>query len=203
MRYLFLCQTKRNFPYRISFLFTSFYLLFFLASISFADLQKSKIELHEGIVDYTPVQGYLRQLKLRRGTLFDYSCNECHRIFGTVGVNKLRVAEHVDLKLNHGSNDNCLNCHHKTNRNAYVTSDGKEIHSDQPEVLCAKCHGIVYGDWKVGAHGRTSGSWNRRDDGWRSLVCTECHNPHDPKFPRLVPMSGPAVPGRAIEKETH
>ncbi|MCP5002837.1 MAG: hypothetical protein GY941_02655 [Planctomycetes bacterium] len=147
------------------------------------------------IVDYTPVQGFLRSLRLRREPHFEYACNECHRIFGTVEGRKGRIAEHVDLKLNHGSNDNCMNCHHKTNRNAYVASDGKEIPSNRPEILCSKCHGIVYRGWKIGAHGRVSGSWNFDSGGIHILVCTECHNPHDPGFPRLAPMPGPAIPG--------
>ncbi|NOG84265.1 MAG: hypothetical protein EX341_16635 [Candidatus Scalindua sp. SCAELEC01] len=202
MHHLFPCQTIRNSLYRISFLCAFFYLLSLSTSVSFAVDNKNAIELNKGLVDYTPVQGYLRQLKLRREGLFEYSCDECHRVFRTVRSKRSRVAEHVDLKLNHGSNDNCLNCHHTINRNVYVTNDGKEIPADKPEELCAKCHGVVYGDWKVGAHGRTSGPWNRTETGWHSLVCTECHNPHDPKFPQIVPMPGPAIPGRKREKES-
>lgn len=151
--------------------------------------------INNNIVDYTPVQGFLRSLRLRREPFFEYTCNECHRVFGTVESRKVRIAEHVDLKLNHGNNDNCMNCHHKTNRNAYVTSDGNEIPSNRPEILCSKCHGIVYRDWKIGVHGRVTGSWNSDKKGWHLLVCTECHDPHDPGFPQLTPMSGPAIPG--------
>lgn len=203
MYYLSLCQMNRVTVYRISFLCSFFWIVSLSQSISFAQDKSNSIEACKGLVDYTPVQGYLRRLKLRRGELFEYSCNECHRMFGTVARRKSRIAEHVDLVLNHGSNDNCLNCHHKTNRDAYVTNDGKEIPSDRPAELCSRCHGMVYGDWKVGAHGRTSGSWNRTEKGWHSLVCIECHNPHDPEFPQLVPMSAPALPGRKAEKETH
>ena len=173
------------------------------ASTTFAaDIERSA-GLARRVVDYTPVRGRFRPLKLRREGFFQYTCNECHRVFDTVEGRKSRVAEHVDLKLNHGSNDNCLNCHHKTNRDAYVAHDGKEIPSDRPEELCSQCHGMIYRDWKVGIHGRARGSWNRDEEGWHSLVCTECHDPHDPKFPELVPMPGPAIPGRKTEKEIH
>jgi uncharacterized protein YlaI len=154
-----------------------------------------KIGPTKNIVDYSPVQGFLRSLKLRREPLFEYTCNECHRVFDTEGSGKNRIAEHVDLKLNHGSNDNCMNCHHKENRNAYVTNDGNEIPSNRPEILCSKCHGMVYRDWMIGVHGRVTVSWNRNKKGWHLLVCTECHDPHDPGFPQLVPMPGPSIPG--------
>lgn len=124
-------------------------------------------------------------------------------MFDTVEGKKSRIAEHVDLKLNHGRDVDCLNCHHKTNRNAYVALDGKEISSDRPEELCSQCHGLIYRDWKVGAHGRTGGSWNGSEKEWYSLVCTECHDPHHPKFPELVPMPGPAIPGKKTEKDVH
>ena len=147
------------------------------ASTTFAaDIERSA-GLARRVVDYTPVRGRFRPLKLRREGFFQYTCNECHRVFDTVEGRKSRVAEHVDLKLNHGSNDNCLNCHHKTNRDAYVAHDGKEIPSDKPEELCSQCHGMIYRDWKVGIHGRARGSWNRAEEGWHSLVCTECHAP--------------------------
>ncbi len=155
------------------------------------------------VVDYSPVQGFLRSLKLRRGPLFEYTCNECHRVFSTGGSVKNRIAEHVDLKLNHGSNDNCMNCHHKENRNAYVTNEGGEIPSNRPEILCSKCHGIVYRDWMIGAHGRVAVSWNSNRKGRHMLVCTECHNPHDPGFPQLVPMPGPSIPGGKKGDGTH
>ena len=155
------------------------------------------------VVDYSPVQGFLRSLKLRREPLFEYTCNECHRVFDTEGSGKNRVAEHTDLKLNHGSNDNCMNCHHRENRNAYVTNDGNEIPSNRPEILCSKCHGMVYRDWMIGIHGRVSVSWNSNRKGWHLLVCTECHNPHDPGFPQLVPMPGPSIPGSKKGNGSH
>ncbi|MBM4054976.1 MAG: hypothetical protein FJ264_09985 [Planctomycetes bacterium] len=155
------------------------------------------------VVDYTPVQGYLRPLKLRRDTLFEYTCNECHRVFDSDGNKKHTIFEHTDVKLHHGKTTICLSCHHKTNRNVYVTNDGQEIPSDKPEELCSQCHGTTYRDWKVGTHGRANGYWNSKEKGWYLLTCIECHNPHNPAFPKLVPMSGPVNTGRHVKKGTH
>ncbi|MCP4266540.1 MAG: hypothetical protein GY777_13365 [Candidatus Brocadiaceae bacterium] len=186
---------KRSMVLRVAILSILLYIMSLSARGAFAIEQGVEAEPKRNIVDYSPVQGFLRSLKLRREPLFEYTCNECHRVFSTKGSGKNRIAEHVDLKLNHGSNDNCMNCHHKVNRNAYVTNDGNEIPSNRPEILCSKCHGMVYRDWMIGVHGRISISWNSNSKGWHLLVCTECHDPHDPGFPQLVPMPGPSIPG--------
>ncbi len=194
---------KRKMVLEVAILPFLFCLIFLSAHAVFAVEQAEVFGIKKDTVDYSPVQGFLRSLKLRREPLFEYTCNECHRVFGTEGSGKNRIAEHVDLKLNHGSNDNCMNCHHKENRNAYVTNDGNEIPSNRPEILCSKCHGMVYRDWMIGAHGRITVSWNSNGKGLHLLVCTECHNPHDPGFPQLVPMSGPSIPGRKKGNGAH
>ncbi len=159
--------------------------------------------LEARVVDYAPVEGELCPLMLHREKMFEYSCNECHQKFQTEPKGKKRLAEHTKLTLKHGRNDYCLNCHHETNRNVYVTHDGKEILSDKPEELCAKCHGVVYRDWEVGAHGKLEGFWDISTEGRQSLVCIECHDPHDPKFKPLNPMPGPSILGRKTDKEIH
>ena len=57
-------------------------------------------------------------------------------------------------------NTRCFNCHHPTNRDVFVDDHGDEIPWDQPQLLCAKCHGPVYRDWQHGSHGRTNGYWD-------------------------------------------
>lgn len=188
---------------RVGVLCLFFWLFCQPAAAPFASDHINAFSAGNNVVDYTPVQGYFLPLKLRRDTLFEYTCNECHRVFDTDEKRKQRIAEHVDLTLNHGKTIHCLNCHHKTNRNAYTTNNGQEIPSDRPEELCSQCHGTTYRDWKAGAHGRAIGRWDGKGKGRNSLVCTECHNPHNPEFPQLVPMAGPAIPGRKAEKRAH
>ncbi|MGC9327927.1 MAG: hypothetical protein ACP5I1_09860, partial [Candidatus Hinthialibacter sp.] len=96
---------------------------------------------HEiGPVDWAPIRGDLKPLRLRR-TGFEYKCSECHRTFDASRQQRKLVSEHEDLVLDHGRNDYCLNCHHKTNRDVYTDYDGSEIPVEQPARLCAKCHG--------------------------------------------------------------
>lgn len=149
--------------------------------------------------DLQPVRGLVRPLLLRRGD-FTYRCSECHRSFQSAPGRKVLVAEHMGVKLDHGNNDYCLNCHHFTNREAYAAQDGSEISSDQSERLCAKCHGLIHRDWKAGIHGRRSGFWNPAMGTRDQLACIQCHDPHAPKFKQLSPMPGPQTVHRH-EKE--
>ena len=44
--------------------------------------------------------------------------------------------------------------HHPDIRGSYVDHEGREIPQDKPVLLCAKCHGTIYRDWKEGVHGQ-------------------------------------------------
>jgi predicted CXXCH cytochrome family protein len=68
---------------------------------------------------------------------------------------------------------------------------GQAIPYDQPQLLCAKCHGPVYRDWQHGSHGRTNGYWNASMGPMERRKCTECHDPHQPPFPPMTPAPGP------------
>jgi hypothetical protein len=73
----------------------------------------------------------------------------------------------------------------------FVDDFGGEIPWDQPQRVCAKCHGPVYRDWQHGSHGRTNGYWDARRGVQTRRRCIECHDPHQPPFPPLSPAPGP------------
>jgi len=156
-------------------------------------------------VDYRPIRGDYRPLRLRRedGTGFVYKCSECHRTFATSRRYPLPIAEHRNIQLQHGKNDYCLNCHHRTNRDAYVAHDGSEIPADRPAELCGKCHGLVYRDWQAGAHGRRQGYWDESRGERFRLLCIQCHDPHAPRFPKLAPLGGPHLARAPIREGEH
>ncbi|MBU0638721.1 MAG: hypothetical protein KKB50_07645 [Planctomycetes bacterium] len=126
---------------------------------------------------------------------FRYRCNDCHRLFTsppTAGTGRsLRQHRHIVLK--HGLNDNCFNCHSRKNRDVYISSAGAPIPADQPQLLCAQCHGPVYRDWLQGVHGRSDGYWNKRLGPLERKTCVECHDPHVPPFPPMRPAPGPST----------
>ncbi len=143
-------------------------------------------------VDYQPIRGTFKPLQLERSG-FVFKCNECHKVFSSSLERKTLNAEHTDLKLNHGQNDHCFNCHNINNRDSYTAHDGSEIPSNQPALLCSKCHGLIYRDWQSGAHGRISGHWDTKQGEQTKVLCIQCHDPHSPAFPQIEPMPGPGA----------
>jgi len=126
-----------------------------------------------------------------------YDCMECHRLLKARWHHEPLQGEHQSLVLDHGANRFCLNCHHPTNRNAFVDYDGSEIAQEDVVMLCAKCHGPTYRDWKTGVHGRRNGYWNAAMGPQTRLICIQCHNPHSPRFKPMKPLPGPHYPLRA------
>jgi hypothetical protein len=141
--------------------------------------------------DTTPVRRPGRQPDYQVA-VYTYRCNDCHAIIPKYAAQRDGGAiQHTEIQLEHGINTRCLNCHHETNRNAFAGDGGAEIAWDQPQLLCAKCHGPVYRDWQHGSHGRTNGYWNTARGNRTRLRCIECHDPHRPPFVHLRPAPPP------------
>lgn len=122
---------------------------------------------------------------------------ECHKLLQARWHYDRPMVEHQNIQLQHGDNRFCLNCHHPTNRNAFVDYDGSEIAEANVFLLCAKCHGPTYRDWKAGVHGRRNGFWDPTKGTQTRLRCIECHDPHSPKFQPLKPLPPLRYPERA------
>lgn len=126
-----------------------------------------------------------------------YNCMECHKLLPARWHYDRPMVEHQDIRLEHGNNRFCLNCHHPTNRNAFVDYDGSEIPEPDVVLLCAKCHGTIYRDWKAGVHGRRNGYWDTRRGPQTQLRCIQCHDPHRPAFAPMKPLPPLRYPPRA------
>jgi hypothetical protein len=135
-----------------------------------------------------------------------YNCMECHKLLKQPKWKYDRpMVEHQDIKLQHGNNRFCLNCHHPANRNAFVDYDGSEIQQADVVLLCAKCHGTTYRDWQAGVHGRQNGYWNKEMGESTKLRCIQCHDPHHPVFQSMKPLPPLRYPPRAAggSERTH
>lgn len=127
-----------------------------------------------------------------------YNCMECHKLLKQPKWHYDRpMVEHKDIELQHGNNRFCLNCHHPTNRNAFVDYDGSEIKQADVVLLCAKCHGPTYRDWEAGVHGRQNGYWDQQKGESTRLRCIQCHDPHHPEFQPMKPLAPLKYPPRA------
>ncbi len=98
---------------------------------------------------------------------------------------------HPEVRLNHGRNERCFNCHLITNRSRWTSDDQfTGILHTNVEELCGRCHGVIYKDWLEGTHGLRRGKWNAQGAFDRENVkCNECHDPHAPifKFTEIAP----------------
>lgn len=111
---------------------------------------------------------------------------------------------HANIQLNHGKNDRCYSCHHVTDRNMYVADNGGTIFYRIPEQLCARCHGLIYNDWQAGTHGKWTGKFAQAGlYDKKTYTCTECHDPHAPKFHYEKIAPAPTWPEKYIRTQGH
>ncbi len=129
-------------------------------------------------------------------------CRACHGPEKDFPVNFNRrenLLVHRNIRLRHGGvRVWCLDCHHPENRNYLLPlSDNKPIDFEHSYLLCGKCHGTKYRDWRNGIHGRRTGNWNGVK---QYYLCVSCHDPHSPRFKPLAPKPPPNKPWTPIEK---
>lgn len=154
------------------------------------------------------------ELIRRKEDLSDFDCYACHEknkpppLRFDAEHNLIIPEEHKNIVMGHGRhnrNNNCFNCHNETNLELLQTRDGRALKLDDSTPLCGSCHGPTYRDWEAGAHGRTSGYWNRQLGSITRQNCVDCHNPHAPKFPPRPPAPGPHPlrPSVTVKAATH
>lgn len=141
--------------------------------------------------DARPLRQPLRDPPVTRIGGFERHCMECHRLFPSAEETARRLTQHTHIRLDHGLNDRCFNCHDREDRNRLTLRGGTTILYAEAARLCAKCHGPTYRDWERGMHGRTNDYWDATRGVPRRLRCVECHDPHAPAFARMKPLPGP------------
>ncbi len=129
-------------------------------------------------------------------------CRACHGPEKDFPVNFKRAEAllvHTNVKLVHGGlRVWCLDCHHPEERNFLLPlSDGTPITFERSYLLCGKCHGTKFRDWRNGIHGRRTGEWNGPKTYY---LCVNCHDPHTPRFKPLEPLPPPQKPWAPKEK---
>jgi hypothetical protein len=103
-------------------------------------------------LDKTPPRRTIGLDLVRNG--WTYNCMECHKLFPAKWHYDRPMNEHKDVRLDHGNNRYCLNCHHPTNRNAFVDYDGGEIAQADVVQLCAS---VTAQSTATGRRGCTAG----------------------------------------------
>jgi hypothetical protein len=123
-----------------------------------------------------------------------FPCSGCHDNKGQkVNPRRRELGMHSEIELRHGPVESrwCLDCHDPLDRDRLRLANGDRIPFTVSYQLCGQCHGDKYRDWKVGVHGKRTGSWNGPK---QYLLCVHCHNPHSPRFKPLKPLPAPVPP---------
>ncbi|MCP5520078.1 MAG: hypothetical protein H7A46_00855 [Verrucomicrobiales bacterium] len=177
-------------------------LLFALNPLPYRDVVPPRVPVAPSVIDPSPVRHpSLEPQYVVAG--YTYRCSECHRILPSPAETLRTLGQHKEIQLRHGLNTRCFNCHHRTNRDAFVDEFGGEIAWDEPQLLCARCHGPVYRDWEAGSHGRVNGYWDTALGPQTKRRCVECHDPHNPPFHSLSPAPAPNTLRMGVQTESH
>lgn len=142
--------------------------------------------------------------EILKNTVMPGNCFICHSV-QVPDPNVIRPQfAHATIKLDHGANNRCYNCHHIYERDSLAGDGEKKIPFATPEKLCEKCHGIIVADWKAGTHGLRQGGWLLKDGKMPvNYTCTQCHDPHSPKFKYDVAAPAPTWPTKTIRQARH
>ncbi|MFN0058488.1 MAG: cytochrome c3 family protein [Planctomycetota bacterium] len=121
------------------------------------------------------------------------SCRNCHD--AREPQPKLSSADELDqfhqgLTYRHGDRP-CLACHTAGDYDRLHLADGGTLAFDEVMQLCAQCHGPQARDFAHGAHGGMTGYWDLTRGPRRRNNCIDCHDPHAPALPKLLPTFKP------------
>jgi hypothetical protein len=156
------------------------FILFIVLTLVTPDKKTAAQPLEPGWYTPTTARGEDLKHKVMVG-----NCFLCHAYWtGIPDPDVVRpLFAHAAITLDHGANDRCYNCHLIQDRNKFTADDGSGIMASNVQELCARCHGLIYNDWVAGTHGVRRGQWMAPAVFERqNFKCTQCHDPHAPKF---------------------
>lgn len=131
------------------------------------------------------------------------SCSTCHstRPPDLATISAAQLTEfHQGLNYAHGGLS-CLSCHNADNYDVLRKADGSVVEYPQTVQLCAQCHGPQYRDYTHYSHGGVTGYWDLTIGPRERNTCTNCHDPHQPAYPRVQPVFPPQDRGARQQRE--
>lgn len=92
---------------------------------------------------------------------------------------------HQGLQVSHGQLA-CYACHNPNNVDTLRLADGSPVEYADVMDLCSQCHSQQAASFTHGAHGGMNGFWDLSRGPQIKNNCIDCHDPHAPKFPKMV-----------------
>jgi len=131
----------------------------------------------------------------RTEKITQYACSSCHgdELPPRAEGENRHAFMHSDIPLNHAASHvmDCRQCHNEKDMDTLRLNDGSSVSFNHSYKLCTQCHFQQGKDWAGGAHGKRMHAWR----GKRVIMnCTECHDPHSPKFEQRFPKGRPTIP---------
>lgn len=116
------------------------------------------------------------------------ACSTCHQVrqpnFENVSAATLDDF-HQGMEFTHG-NITCYACHNPDGSDTLRSADGSSIAYENVMQLCSQCHGPQATAYAHGAHGGMNGYWDLSRGPQMKNNCIDCHDPHSPKYPKMV-----------------
>ncbi len=97
---------------------------------------------------------------------------------------------HQHMVFKHG-NSTCTSCHVQGQHDRIHLANGSVLPMTEALTLCAQCHGPQYRDYQHGSHGGMNGYWDRKRGPRTRNHCVDCHDPHAPQLPSVMPAAPP------------
>ncbi|RMF42800.1 MAG: hypothetical protein D6753_06615, partial [Planctomycetota bacterium] len=92
---------------------------------------------------------------------------------------------HVGMQFSHG-NLRCYACHDPQRPQDLRRADGTRVAVADAMDLCSQCHGPEAEAYRHGAHGGMNGAWDLEFGARYRNHCIDCHDPHVPKYPKMI-----------------
>lgn len=121
------------------------------------------------------------------------SCTTCHttREPNYKNVSSADMDEfHLNMTMAHG-NLTCLSCHNPKDYDTLKKADNSPVSYPDVMQLCGQCHQSRYNDYLQGAHGGMTGFWDLSKGPRTRKACIDCHDPHAPAMPKMLPQFKP------------
>jgi formate-dependent nitrite reductase cytochrome c552 subunit len=129
------------------------------------------------------------------GVPISIACSTCHTLREPNPTNASTAdldEFHQGLSIAHGSGQvSCLSCHNTDDYDSLRLANGTAVNFEDVMTLCSQCHGPQYRDYQHGAHGGMNGYWDLKKGAQTRNNCVDCHDPHAPAYPHMMPTFKP------------